>query len=210
MMESTPQAWWWLFPLISAAGGLAGGIFGSYISKSGEISAMNDKIEQVVEQNKRIKESTEEIHSKISQRDWSIQRRWEMQRDVAIEVMRMFATLLRSASRLYELTAYYDRMVAGKQDITKGPAKEIDDEWSAAREATFAHITSYWGWEEVSRLVFSEKVQSCMRAVRFEYKQLTAAIWGHEVTEDKLSKDLDALQAKQDALWRVLRTELGF
>src|ERR1700685_2769679 len=102
MMEPALQTWWWLFPSISAAGGLLGGVLGSFFSKRGEIAAIQSQISTVVSQNDRLVKSTEEIKSDISQRDWSKQRQWEMQRDVAVEVMRLFGTMLRGASQLWE------------------------------------------------------------------------------------------------------------
>jgi hypothetical protein len=190
---------------------LIGGVLGSFFSKRGEIAAIQSQISTVVSQNDRLVKSAEEIKSDISQRDWSKQRRWEMQREVAVEIMRLFGTMLRGASQLWEMTVYYHEVIDGKQDTNKGPAKNFMEEWAAAREATLTHETTYWQLEEVCRLVFSEKVRSCVAAVRDEYKQLTRSILGNEVESmAKLGKGLDALLATQDALSNAIRSELGF
>ncbi|HEY7402806.1 MAG TPA: hypothetical protein VIB39_04755 [Candidatus Angelobacter sp.] len=186
--------------------------FGSFFSKRGEIAAIQSKINMVVNQNDLLVKSAEEIKSDISQRDWSKQRQREMQREVAVEVMRLFGTMLRGASQLWEMTTYYDAVVAEKRGgATKEQAQKFEEEWQAAREETLTHVTTYWQLEEVCRLVFSEAFRSCMAAVKDEYSQLTASISAHKVdSTEKLGKGLNALIAKQDVLSNALRSELGF
>ena len=204
------QSIWWLFPTLAALGGLAGGIFGSFFSKRGEIAAIQSQINTIVSQNERLVKSTEEIKSDISQRDWSKQRHWDMQREVAVEIMRLFGNMLRAASRLSELEVYYVAITDRKKDANKEDADKIREEYGSAREVTLAHLTTYWQLEEVSRLVFSDNVQSRMAAVKNDYQKLTASIWAHEVDNMKLGDGLKSLLAKQDALSKAIRIELGF
>jgi hypothetical protein len=209
-MLDTPEAFWWLFPTIGAIGGLVGGIVGSFFSKRGEIAAIQSQINTVVSQNERLVKSSEEIKSNISQRDWSKQQRWDMQRDVAVEVMRLYGSMLRSISQLFEITVYRDAIVDGKIEATKERAKQIEDEYQAARETTLTHLTTYWQLEEVCRLVFTDKVQKYMAAIKDEYKKTGDSIWAHEMDDmKKLGRALEALSEKQDGLSKSMREELG-
>ena len=133
-----------------------------------------------------------------------------MQREFAVDVMRLYGSMLRSISQLWELTIYRDAIVDRTMDATKEHANKIEDEYMAARETTLTHLTSYWQLEEVCRLVFSEDVLKRMAAVKDEYKNLGDSIWAHEMEKmEKLGSALDALDAKQDALSKSMREELG-
>ena len=162
----------------------------------------------MVSQNDLLVKSTEGIKSDISQRDWSKQKRWEMQREVAVEVMRLFGTMLRGVSQFWGTTVSYNA-----QNINEGPPKHVREEWEAANEATETHVMTYWQLEEVCRLVFSENVRSRMADIKDEYQKLTTSILNEEnyvKSKAKLDKGLRALLAKQDALSNAIRTELGF
>jgi hypothetical protein len=64
-----------------------------------------------------------------------------MQREFAVDVMRLYGSMLRSISQLWELTIYRDAIVDRKMDATKEHAKKIEDEYMAARETTLTHWT---------------------------------------------------------------------
>jgi hypothetical protein len=55
----------WLFPALTALGGLLGGLVGGYFSKRGEIRAIHRELDKVVEQNKEITKATEQIKADI-------------------------------------------------------------------------------------------------------------------------------------------------
>src|SRR5437016_4580976 len=80
-------------PAASLIGGLLGGLLGSFFSKRGEISAIQSKISTVVSQNERLVRSSEEIKTELSKKAWSKQRNWDLKRDTALDVMRVFGEL---------------------------------------------------------------------------------------------------------------------
>jgi hypothetical protein len=69
----TPHTWWWLFPLLNLLGGVAGGIVGGFLSKRGEIAAIQSQIGTVLSQNERIVESTERIKRQLTEETWAKQ-----------------------------------------------------------------------------------------------------------------------------------------
>jgi len=205
------DVWWWLFPAITAASGIAGGIFGSFLSKRGEIAAIKSQINTVVDQNERLVKSSEEIRSEISQRDWSKQQRWDMQRDIGIEIMRLFGTTLRTAGKFRDLATYYEAIVDKKMAATKEREKEVRDEFVSAQGEMLEHLASYWQLGEVSRLVFSPTVQTRLEEMRDEYHTMLNAIWAYEMnSSEKYGQSLEKIIAKEAALATAIRSELGF
>lgn len=203
--------WWWLFPTITAVSGFAGGIFGSFFSKRGEIAAIQSQISTVVQQNERLVKSSEEIRSDISQRDWSKQQRWDMQRDVGIEIMRLFGATLRTVGKFRDLATYYEAIVDKKMEATKERAKEVRDEFVTAQGEMLEHLASYWQLGEVSRLVFSTTVQSRLEEMRNEYHAMLNAIWAYEMTSgEKFGPSMEKIVATEAALATAIRDELGF
>ncbi len=205
------DVWWWLFPTITAVGGFSGGIFGSFFSKRGEIAAIQSQISTVVRQNERLVKSSEEIKSDISQRDWSKQQRWDMQRDVGIEIMRLFGTTLRTISSFHDLAIYHEAIVDKKLNVEKERAKEVSDGFANAQGEMLGHVTNYWQLGEVSRLVFSPAVQSRLEEIRSEFQALSNAIWGYQMTSgEKFHLSMEQIVTTQAALATAIRSELGF
>jgi Zn-dependent metalloprotease len=83
----------WIAPLITFLGGLFGGIFGTYLSKRGEIRAIHKELTKVVEQNKAITAATEEIKARISTSVWTRQVRKETAFDALKSLARLDAAV---------------------------------------------------------------------------------------------------------------------
>ena len=213
MLYEVPKAvdvWWWLFPTITAVSGFAGGILGSFFSKRGEIAAIQSQINTVVRQNEQLVKSSEEIKSDIAQRDWSKQQRWDMQRDVGIEIMRLFGTTLKTVGRFRDLATYQDAILDEKKKVTKEQEKEVWNEYVETMEEMRDHISSYWQLGEVSRLVFSSKVQSRLEEVREGYHKMLNAIWAYEmISGEKYGPSMEKIVANEEALASAIRDELG-
>jgi hypothetical protein len=78
-----------LVPLLSFVGGLAGGIFGGYISKRGEIRAVHAELTKVIEQNKAITTVTEQIKAGISTAAWTRQ----LRKEACYEMLKQIPTM---------------------------------------------------------------------------------------------------------------------
>jgi hypothetical protein len=205
------DVWWWVFPTVTALSGFAGGIFGSFFSKRGEIGAIQSQINTVVQQNERLVKSSEEIRSDISQRDWSKQRRWDMQRDIGIEIMRLFGATLRTVGKFHDLAIHYEAIVDKKMKVTKEREEEVRGAFENAQGEMLEHVASYWQLGEVSRLVFSPAVQSLLGEVRDGYRDMLNAIWAYEMTSgENYAPRMQAIVAKEAALATAIRNELGF
>lgn len=82
-----------LIPALSAIFAGAGAYLGSYLKKKGENLASKEDINDLVEQTKKLTQTTKEIEAKISDESWNRQRQWELKRDIILEFahsMRIF------------------------------------------------------------------------------------------------------------------------
>lgn len=86
----------WILPVLSLAGGLLGGIFGSFFAKRGEIAAIHSQLGKVVHQNEQIVNSTEKIKDEIYGR----QRLWELKVAAAHDVMKTIGAIHHTLIRL--------------------------------------------------------------------------------------------------------------
>jgi hypothetical protein len=86
----------WLSPLVSFIGALAGGIFGGYISKRGEIRAVHAELAKVVQQNREITKATEEIKASISSEAW----KRDLKKEACYDLLRQLKPLADALAKL--------------------------------------------------------------------------------------------------------------
>jgi hypothetical protein len=73
--------------LTTTAGGWLGAFLGAYFKKKGENLATHEDINLLVHQVQAVTTATQEIEAKISNEVWSRQRRWELRRDIMLQVV---------------------------------------------------------------------------------------------------------------------------
>jgi hypothetical protein len=66
----------------------AGAYLGSYLKKKGENLATHEDVDKLVDQMTAVTQATKQIESAISDEVWDRQRRWELRRDIAIDLIR--------------------------------------------------------------------------------------------------------------------------
>jgi hypothetical protein len=79
----------WIAPAFSLLGGLAGGLFGTYVSKRGEIRAVHKELGKVIKQNEAITEATEKIKVQTATSAWAR----DVRKEAAFEALKSLATV---------------------------------------------------------------------------------------------------------------------
>ena len=72
-----------ILPFVSAG---VGAYLGSYLKKKGENLATHEDIEIVLDQVRKVTQTTKEIEAKISNEVWDRQKQWELKREVILAV----------------------------------------------------------------------------------------------------------------------------
>src|SRR5580704_7544878 len=83
----------WVVPALTVGAGFVGGLFGTYVSKRGEIHAVHRELEKVVAQNTAITKATEEIRAKISDEVLTRQRHRDLKREAVFDALKYLSYL---------------------------------------------------------------------------------------------------------------------
>ena len=165
--------WWWVFPTLAVAGSIVGGLLGSFFSKRGEIAAIQSQIERVVDQNKRLVESSEAIKNDLADKSFSKQRHWDIKRDTALEIMRMQGKLSELAGRMAE---EMDNLSKAESNKDSELMKISLTNFKLWQEMAKPVLTDLWQLEELARLAFSQNIYKQIAALRHSLDELMAAI----------------------------------
>jgi hypothetical protein len=195
-----PHDWWWLFPAISAVGGLMGGGLGSYVSERGKIRAVQRKLTQVVEQNTRIAEGTEQIKQQIS----SEYRLWELRREAAYDVVKIMGTmseLLGAHAAAFSAWKSHEGE-KGYEEYTEGQKTDV----MALRARYRTAIENLWQLEGIASLLFEQGIFDQLQNVT------SAALRWFDMNmtldEEKQREGGDAFIRTRSAMTDLLRIEL--
>jgi len=169
----------WLFSAVGA--GFGGGYLKSYLSKKGEnlatkedlktfvdqarqeagakkeaeITAIQNKLDTVVEQNRAIVQSSEEIKRQVSGR----QRMWELRKEVIYDVVKTIGRLL------HLLTVYATKLQAFQSDRGGAGAPQLVKELLQLTEEVKHEIGQMWQHEGIIGLHFEPRVSAAVRSV---------------------------------------------
>jgi hypothetical protein len=120
---------WGLTTLVSA---FVGSYLAAYLKKKGENLATHEDISKLVDQVRAVTTATSEIEAKISDTVWDRQKRWELKRDVLIDIVTKTAA---AKNTLVDLHSIY---LTEKQAEVKGLPEhvvkqlELGAAWSVA------------------------------------------------------------------------------
>jgi hypothetical protein len=145
---SSPEYSQWILPVLSLLGGGLGGVLGGFLSKRGEIAAIQGKLDTVVNQNNRLTLEAEEIKRQVSGR----QRIWELKRETAYE----FASLSGTATELYTRTLFLSHEIRNSElppEARERKRSELTDIDRRVKQM----MESLWGLEGRVYLVFGLK-----------------------------------------------------
>jgi len=191
--------------LLTLLGGVAGGIVGGFLSKRGEIAAIQSQIGTVLSQNERIVESTERIKRQLTEETWAKQRHWELKRDTAIEIMRLFGSLLEGSRNVFEAAIKKRQADAGGDPDSKAKAsKQYEDSYVHFAAA----MTMYWQQEEIAKLVFSAPISEKIGVLKRKFQALVAEYYQAGGMSPRSEALYVELQAAKEELAKALRLEL--
>jgi hypothetical protein len=197
--------WWWLFPTITAAGGLAGGVLGSLFSKWGEITAIQSRIDTVVKQNDRIVESTEKIKKEVLEDTWAKQRHWELKRDTAVELMRLFGTLFEKSLDIFKAAGgqrYADESNNSDRKL------EARARGTAAFDAFMAEMAKFWQQEQIAKLIFPAEVHQKLENLKGMLSKFAGETSEGAGDAARYKESFERITETQEDLARTLRRDL--
>lgn len=84
VVEATTPWWFYIFAFVCA---FAGSYFGAYAKKRAELKAIQDDFDNLLSQVRETTESTEQIKVDISRVSWVDQQRWQLKRELYMELL---------------------------------------------------------------------------------------------------------------------------
>lgn len=202
----------WLLSILGAL--FIGGYLKSYFSKKGENLATKEDIEKLT----RVQE---EIKAELSERTWSKQRHWDLKRDTALEVMRVFGELQQLLNSLFhELKPGDDPMsttasitnIAVAQGIaaaTSAANKQIEERKILLNEYLLT-MRKFWQAQGIVGMVFSGDISKLMNDVQNALAHLVSLLSQRDppFTEAEKTSRMTNLSLKETLLTEAIRKEL--
>jgi hypothetical protein len=188
-----------LWVLSILVGGFVGYLSG-YTKKKGENRAIRENFDNLLIQVKETTRATKEIENKISDAAWDRQKRWELMRDVLIDIARKTAA---AKDALVELgIAYMPSKNGEEEDSPRRNAKKLEayPPWSRA-------INDLAGMVTIAILACSPEVATALAAFTTFTSDLSVEIMGEK--RDVLATKGGELAAKHAAVTRAMRKEIG-
>lgn len=130
--------------LISFIFSCVGSFLSSYMKKSGELKAVNEKLDDTIIQLRRQTEAVEDVKARLSNKIWVEQQKWEFRKSIFIELINL---LLQIKSSCEEAEEYLnrvpglggieddndyeeakDRLISNAENIYDGKVSELTEE----------------------------------------------------------------------------------
>jgi hypothetical protein len=89
---------WALTTLVSA---FVGSYLAGYLKQKGQNLATHEDIDKLVDQVRVVTKTTKEIEAKISDEVWDRQKRWELKRDLLVDMLKKISNLQGALQRLH-------------------------------------------------------------------------------------------------------------
>ena len=205
------QTWTIAAFLISAAINVLVLVFAAFLkaygTKKGENLATKEDLQNVLEQVKAVTRTTEEIKTDLSEKAWSKQRHWDMKRDAALDVVKIFGEMEQILNNVFHIRNP-ETITRSKQTVEL--ANDHIQDNKNALDQYLAAIRKFWQAKETVALVFSIEVSKHMNAVQNALAQL-AALLGDDSPSGPAAKAArrDALHREEKLVTEALRKELG-
>jgi hypothetical protein len=120
----------WLLGSLAAAFG--GSFLGAYLKKKGENLASKEDINDLVEQTKKLTQTTKEIEAKIGDEVWAGQRHWEMKRDAALGALESYQRFRDACGRFISVEEKCDKISAEVTESLQEEEVTAAVEWRKA------------------------------------------------------------------------------
>src|ERR1700722_320823 len=167
------QTWTIAAFLISAAINVLVLVFAAFLkaygTKKGENLATKEDLQNVLEQVKAVTRTTEEIKTDLSEKAWSKQRHWDMKRDAALDVVKIFGEMEQILNNVFHIRNP-ETITRSKQTVEL--ANDHIQDNKNALDQYLAAIRKFWQAKETVALVFSIEVSKHMNAVQNALAQL--------------------------------------
>jgi hypothetical protein len=181
--------------------------FKAYGTKKGENLATKEDLQDVLDQVKAVTRTTEEIKTELSEKTWSKQRHWDMKRDAALDVMKIFGEMEQILNNVFHI-GNPETIARSKQSVVL--ANDHIQDYRNALDQYLAAIRKFWQASDTIALVFSTEVSKHMDAVQNALARL-AALLGDDSPSGPAAKaaQRDALRREEKLVTEALRKELG-
>jgi hypothetical protein len=91
----------WVLLALGVVVGAFGGYLKAYLSQKGQNLATHEDINKLVDQVRAVTTTAKQIEAKISDDVWDRQKRWELKRDLLIDIVRKTIAMQVALQRLY-------------------------------------------------------------------------------------------------------------
>jgi hypothetical protein len=91
----------WVLLALGVVVGAFGGYLKAYLSQKGQNFATHEDIDKLVDQVRAVTTTAKQIEAKISDDVWDRQKRWELKRDLLIDMVKKTAAIQVALQRLY-------------------------------------------------------------------------------------------------------------
>ena len=108
----------WVLLALGVVVGAFGGYLKAYLSQKGQNLATHEDINRLVDQVRAVTTTAKQIEAKISDDVWDRQKRWELKRDLLIDMVRKTIAMHVALQRLYAV-----RLTNRDSSDTENPAR---------------------------------------------------------------------------------------
>lgn len=190
----------WVVEALAIVVALFIGYFRGYLTQKGQNLATHEDIEKLVDQVRAVTMATKQIEAKISDEVWDRQKRWELKRDLLIDVLKKAASLREGLFRLY--TATLESKNHNHSEKTNGVEPQ------AASAKLDAAIAEYDQSRLVVDLVCGKRVKGALLYYESYINDLARTIV-EGCAEKSYAELTKELMDKQHAILFAVRAEMG-
>jgi hypothetical protein len=190
----------WVLLALGVVVGAFGGYLKAYLSQKGQNLATHEDINKLVDQVRAVTTTAKQIEAKISDDVWDRQKRWELKRDLLIDMVRKTIAMQVALQRLYAV-----RLTNKDSSDTENPTR-LEATHKATAEFNDA-VTEYDQGKLLVDLVCGLEVK---RALLYYEKLISdsaqAVIQGDL---DAYARGLKELLLKETEIVNAVRNEIG-
>ena len=190
----------WVVAALAVVVALFIGYFRGYLTQKGQNLATHEDVEKLVDQLRAVTTATKEIEARISNEVWDRQKRWELKRDVLIEMVKKTIALQVALQRLQAVR------LANKG--TNSPEDPVRLE--AIQTSTFTFNVAVAEYDQ-AKLVVDLVCGLQMKQALLYYEKLVSDTAQAVVKDDMgaYERTLKEILVKEAAIVNAVRTEIG-
>jgi hypothetical protein len=194
-MPTLSQFEFWLFTVLCAG---IGAYFGAYLKKSAENLATHEDFEKVLVELQETTRATKQIEAKISDEMWDRQQRWELRKELFLEMLRAVGSA--DTALDHAASDLIGRGIHTPEHVTQ-TEQGIEECVKCSR--TLGNVRSVLG------IVGGLAVFGAFERVCHSYIDATLRLNWKQYGSDDLTSQIYEFRVASDELQRAVRTELG-